>query len=135
MVLLGRDRIGDVGEGGGALVGRDNEVGVVAIMAHGRVGRHDDVAIEIVGELEQRANEDAIGFGAFREPGVAIGRRRQALGHEAALGADRHDHGVLDLLRFHQAEDLGAEILRPVRPAQATARNLAEAQVNPFDTR
>jgi hypothetical protein len=54
---------------------------------------------------------------------------------KAALGADRHDHCVLDLLRFHQAEDLGAEILRPVRPAQATARNLAKAQVNTFDAR
>ena len=93
-------------------------------MAHGGFGRHDDVAVEIVGEFEQRANEDAIGFGAFRQPGLAIGRRRQALGHEAALGADRHDHGVLDLLRLHEAQDLGAEILRPVGPAQATAATL-----------
>src|SRR5262245_30857129 len=104
-------------------------------MAHGGVGWYDGVAVEVVGELEQRAHEDAIGFGAFPEPGVAVGRRRQALWHKAALGADRHDHGVLDLLRFHEAEDLGAEILRPVGPAQATARNLAEAQVNTFDTR
>ena len=41
MVLLGRDRVGDVGEGGGALVGGDDEIGVVAVMPHGVVGRHD----------------------------------------------------------------------------------------------
>src|SRR6185312_13694566 len=73
MVLFDRDRVGDVGEGGGALVGGNDEVGVVAVMAHGGFGRHDDVAVEIVGEFEQRTNEDAIGFGAFREPGFAIG--------------------------------------------------------------
>ena len=55
--------------------------------------------------------------------------------HEAALGADRHDHGVLDLLRLDQAEDFGAEILRPVGPADAAARDLAEAQVHAFDAR
>ena len=60
---------------------------------------------------------------------------RHQLGHEAAFGADRHDHRVLDLLRFHQPENLGAEILRPVRPADAAARHLAEAQVHAFDAR
>src|SRR5258706_315575 len=92
------------------------------------------VTIEIVGEFEQRANEDAVGFSAFRHPGIAIGGRRQAFGHEAAFGADRHDDGVLDLLCLDQAEDLGAEILRPVGPAQAAARHLAEAQMNAFAT-
>ena len=64
-----------------------------------------------------------VGFGAFRHPGIAIGGRRQAFGHEAAFGADWHDHRVLDLLGLDQAEDLGAEILRPVdqrRPPRAT---------------
>ena len=60
---------------------------------------------------------------------------RQQLRHEAALGADRHDDGVLDLLRLHQAEHLGAEILRPVGPADAAARHLAEAQMHAFDAR
>src|ERR1700704_1579205 len=73
MALLSRDRVGDVGKGGSALVGGDNEIGVIAIVPHGVVGRHDRVAIEIIGEFEQRANEDAIGFGAFRHPGIAIG--------------------------------------------------------------
>ena len=61
--------------------------------------------------------------------------RWQLLRHEAALGADRHDHGVLDLLRLDQAEDLGAEILRPVGPADAAARHLAEAQMHALDAR
>ena len=61
MMLFGRHRVGGVGEGGGALVGGDDEIGIVAIVAHGVVGRHDGVAVEIVGELEQRAHEDAIG--------------------------------------------------------------------------
>ena len=98
MALLGRDSVGDVGKGGGALVGGDDEIGVIAIVPHGVVGRHDCVTVEIIGEFEQRANEDAIGFSAFRHPGIAIGGRRQAFGHEAAFGADRHDDGILDLL-------------------------------------
>ena len=57
------------------------------------------------------------------------------LRHEAALGADRHDDGVLDLLRLHQAQHLGAEILRPVGPADAAARHLAEAQMHALDAR
>ena len=135
MALLGRDSVGDVGKGGGALVGGDDEIGVIAIVPHGVVGRHDCVTVEIIGEFEQRANEDAIGFSAFRHPGIAIGGRRQAFGHEAAFGADRHDDGVLDLLCLNQTQDLGAKILRPVGPAQAAARHLAEAQMNAFDTR
>jgi hypothetical protein len=54
---------------------------------------------------------------------------------EAALGADRHDHRVLHHLRLDQAEHLGAEVLAPVRPAQAAARDRAEAQVHALDAR
>ena len=60
---------------------------------------------------------------------------RQMLGDETAFGADRHDHGVLDVLRLDQAEDFGAEILRPVGPADAAARHLAEAQMHALDPR
>ena len=56
-------------------------------------------------------------------------------GHEAALGAVGHDHRVLHHLRLDQAQDLGAEVLRPVRPADAAARHLAAAQMNPFHPR
>ena len=57
----------------------------------------------------------------------------QPLRHKAALGTDRHDNGVLHLLRLDQSEDLGAEVLWPIRPADAAARDLAEAQMHPLD--
>ena len=60
------------------------------------------------------------------------GRR---FGHEAALGAHGHDDGVLDVLRLHEAEHFGAEVLAPVGPANAAARHVAHAQVHAFDAR
>ena len=56
------------------------------------------------------------------------------LSDEAALGADRHDDGVLHHLRLHQAQHLGAEVLAPVGPAHAAARDLAAAQVHALDS-
>ena len=61
---------------------------------------------------------------------LAGGVGRHPLGIEAALGAHRHDHRILDLLRLDQAQDLGAEILAPVRPADAAARDAPEAQMH-----
>jgi hypothetical protein len=51
------------------------------------------------------------------------------------LGAGRHDHRVLDLLGFDEAEHFGAEIRGPVRPADAAARDRRETQVHAFDAR
>ena len=99
------------------------------------VGMDDLVVDDIVGDRQQGADEDAVAFGAFGQPGVAVRRRRQLLGIEAALGAGRHDHRVLDQLRLHQAEDLGAEIVAPVGPAQAAAGDRAAAQVDALDAR
>ena len=65
----------------------------------------------------------------------AVGGLRQSLRHEAALGADRHDHRVLHLLRLGETEHLGAEVERPVRPADAAARHPAEAEMHAFDPR
>ncbi len=61
--------------------------------------------------------------------------RREPPCDEATLGAHRHDDGVLDVLRLHQAQDLGAEVLRPFRPADAAARDGALAQVHAFELR
>ena len=134
-MLLQRDRVGGVGEGRGALVGGDDEIGVVAVMAHSVRRRHDGFAVEIVGELQQVADEDAVALGAFGEPGGTVGGRRELLREETALGADRHDDRVLHLLRLDEAEHLGAEILRPVRPAQAAAGDLAETHMHALDAR
>ena len=56
-VVLERDLVRDVGEGRGSLVGRDDEIGVVAVVAHDARGRHRLAVDEVVGELEQRADE------------------------------------------------------------------------------
>ena len=58
---------------------------------------------------------------------------RLLLEDEAALGADRHDHRVLHHLRLDQAEHLGAEVLPPVRPAQAAPGHRAEPQVHALE--
>ena len=129
--------VGDVGEGRRALVGGDDEIGIVAVVAH-HVGRRHDAdrpGADIVGDVEQRRDEELVGGGALRLDRFARAARRQALGNEAAFGADRDDHRVLHVLRFDEAEDLGAEILRPVGPADAAARHLAEAQMHALDPR
>ena len=89
----------------------------------------------VVGHVEQAAQEGLVAGDAFAQPGVALGCGRRVLHHEAALRADRHDHRVLHHLRLHQAEHFGAEVLAPVRPAQAAARDAAAAQMHAFDAR
>ncbi len=135
VVLLG-DPVGDVREGRGALVGGDDEVGVVLVVPD-HVGRGHDIAGDhVVGDVEQRRDERLVAGDALGQPGVPVhGRVRELLGDEAALGADGHDDGVLHHLRLHQAEDLGPEVLPPVGPAQTTARDLAEAQMHTLDPR
>ncbi len=135
VVLLG-DPVGDVGEGRGALVGGDDEVGVVLVVPDDVLRRHDLAGDHVVGDVEQRRDEGLVARDPLRQPRVAVhGRVRQLLGDEAALGADRHDDGVLHHLRLDQAEDLRPEVLTPVGPAQAASRDLAEAQVHALDTR
>ncbi len=131
-IVRDRQLVGDVGKRRRALVGGDHEIGIVAIMAHD-VGRRDHArrsGADIVGDVEQRRDEHFVGGDAFGLDGLARTAGRQIFRHEAALGADRHDHGVLDVLRLDQAEDFGAEILRPVGPADAAARHFAEAQMH-----
>ena len=41
VAMLDRQRIGDVGEGRGALVGGDNEIGIVAFVTYHAIRRHD----------------------------------------------------------------------------------------------
>ena len=96
---------------------------------------HDLAVDEVVGDVEQAVDEHAIAGDAFGEHGIALAGRRRALDEEAALRADRHDDRVLDHLRLDQAQHFGAEILAAIRPAQAAARDRAEAQVHAFDAR
>ena len=135
VAVLQADRIGDVGEGGGALVGRDHEVGVVVVVADHARRRHDLLADPVVGDVEHAAHQGLVAGHHLGLQGGAVAAPGRLLDHEAALGADRHDHAVLDHLRLHQAEHLGAEILAPVRPADAAARDLAAAQMDAFHAR
>ena len=129
-----RDLVGDVGELRRALVGRDDEVGVVGVVAHDvgrRHGLHRAVFAgdEVVGDVEQARDERAVA-------GLDLGGARPGRAHhEAALRADRHDHRVLHRLRLDQAEDLGAVVGGPVRPSQTTPGDRAEPQVHALDPR
>ena len=95
--------------------------------------RHDPAVDHVVGDVEQPAHERPVAgrdLGLQRVP--AQGWRRH---DEPALGADRHDDGVLDGLGLGQPEDLGAEVLRTVRPAQPAAGDGPAAQVHALDAR
>ena len=136
VAVVHRDAVGDVREGRGALVGGDDQVGVVPVVPDHGVRRHQLAGLEVVGDVEQAADEGLVAGDAFLQEGLAPGLRgRRPLDHEAALGADRDDDRVLDLLRLDQAEDLGTEVLAPVRPPEAAARDHAEAQVDALDAR
>ena len=93
------------------------------------------IADPVVGQVQHAADQGLVARDHLGLERRAVAAARRPLDHEAALGPDRHDDAVLDHLRLHQAEHLGAEVLAPVRPADAAARDLAAAQVHAFDAR
>ncbi|MEJ1977875.1 MAG: hypothetical protein WDN49_18965 [Acetobacteraceae bacterium] len=110
-----------------------DEVGVVGIMAHHVARRHDGARLDIVGQVQQGRHQRLVaGHDLLHQRLPPLAR---ALDDEAALGADRHDDGVLHHLRLHQTEDFGAEILLAVGPSNAAARDLAAAQMAAFHAR
>ena len=126
-VLL-RDGVRGVGQVRRALVGRDHQVGVVAVEHPHALGMHDLAPDDVVGDIEEAAHQgDVLALLLLHQPGAV---ERRALQDEPALGADRDDHGVLHHLRLHQAQDLGAVVLEPVRPADAAAGDHAAAEVH-----
>ena len=131
--VFGGDGVGDVGERRRPLVRGDDEIRIVGIAA-GDVARRDDVgAAPVVGDVEHPAQQRLVRFDAFALEDRTIGRR--ILHHESALRSHRHDDHVLDVLRFHEAEDFGAEVLAAIGPADAAARDLAGAQMDAFHRR
>ena len=124
------DLVGDVGEGRGPLVRRHHQVRVVAVEPDHAHRRNHQVADDVVGDVEHRADEHLVAGQHLGLVGVAVGRIGQPLADEPALRARRHDDRVLHLLRLDQAEHLRAEVLGPLRPAQTAARDRAEAQVH-----
>ena len=133
--VLGRDRVGQVRERRRALVGGHDQVRIVAVVAHDVRGRHDAAVGDRVGDVEQAADERAVARDDLLEQRVAAAGRRRLLDHEAALGPQRDDQRVLDHLGLHQTEDLGAEVLTAVRPAQPSAGDGAAAQVHALGPR
>ena len=129
------DSVGDVGETRRALVRSDDEIGIFAVMDDDRF-RMDHLAVDdVVGDRQQRANENLVARLPFGSPaGAVAGGIGEELGIEAALRPGWDDHRVLDPLGFHQTEDFGAEIVAAIGPAQAAAGNRSGAQVDAFDT-
>ena len=105
-------------------------------MTH-HIGGRDDCAIrsDIVGDVEQRRNEQFVCRDALSLHDLSRGALRHQFRHEAAFCSDRHNHGILDLLRLHQPENFGAEILWPIGPANPAARHFAKAHVHAFYAR
>ncbi len=128
-----RDCVGDVRKCGGALVGRDDQIGVVLVVPHDHPGRNDFFIDDIVGDIQQPADQRLIAGDHFGLLRLALGG--QALHDEAALGADRDDDRILDLLRLHQPQNFGAEILTPIRPANAAASHVTHAQMHALHAR
>ncbi len=74
--MVERHAVGDVAERGGALVGGHDQIGVVGVVDDG-VGRMDHLAAdEVVGEVEQRPDEQPIAVDDLGTRGVGIGSRR-----------------------------------------------------------
>jgi hypothetical protein len=94
---------------------------------------HDRAAHAVVGHFQQAGDEQAVDCFAFGRDGFTHGVLRHLLADEAALRAGRHDDGVLDHLRLHQAQHFGAVVFHAVRPAQAAAGDRAAAQVHAFE--
>ena len=129
----GGDLVGGVGEGRRALVGGDHQVRVVAVVPDHPAAADHGAGLEVVGDVQHGADEHPVAGQHLALVGLAVGRVGQPLADEAALGAGRHDDRVLDLLGLGQAEDLGAEVLAPVRPAQAAPGDVGEPQVDALE--
>ena len=77
---------------------------------------------EIVGDVEQPGDEQPV---ARLDLGRAAPPRSSGgcFTTKPPFAPVGHDHRVLDLLRLHEPEHLGAEVFAPVRPADAAARD------------
>ena len=138
---LEADSVRGVGECGGTLVRCDHQVVVVLVACDDALGANDGLGavganLKVIGDIQQGADEDLVGFTALGDPGVAIHSGvGQLLGVETALCAGGDDDSVLHHLSLDQAQNLGAEVVAAVGPAQAASCDVAEAQVDTLDAR
>src|SRR5215218_8504008 len=134
-VVFGRDAVGDVREGRRAFVRSDDEVGVIIVVAR-NVGRRDDlVARDIVRYVQHAPDQGLVAGDYLLLEGLAAASLGRAFDYEAALRPDGDYYSVLHRLGLHQAENLGPEVLAPVRPADSAAGDLPAAQVDTLRTR
>ena len=133
-VVLG-NAIGDVGKRGRPLVGGDHQVRIVAVAANHPGRRHQASRDQIIRKIQQPADESLVTGDAFSLNCFPTSPRRQHLRHEATLGPDRHDDGVLDHLRLDQSEHLGTKILAAIRPAKPSPSNGPAAQMHALHAR
>ena len=132
VTVFSADRVGVVRKCGGALVGGDDEIRVVAVQPNHLRRWHHGAGDEVVGQVEQAAQVILVAGHAFFHESLAVRCGWRFFQHEPALRPDRHDDGVLHLLRLDEAEHFGSKVVWPVGPAQPTARDLAAAQVDAF---
>ena len=133
--VVGRNTVGNIRKAGCALVCCHHQINVVGVMANHFGRRHDEALDQVVSEVQQAAKKELVAGYTLGQRGFAVSGGRWILQHEAAFGTDRNNHRVLDMLGFHQTQNLGAEIFAPVRPAQAAACHLAVAQMNALNAR
>ena len=116
-MILGRNSVSDIGETGGTLIGGNYQVGIFVVLAHD-VPRPDNAILgAIVRDIQQSPDIELIAGYALLLNFIPGHIGLQLTRDKTALGSHWHDNRVLDLLCLHQAQDLCAEILRPIRPA------------------
>src|SRR5690606_21925311 len=133
--VVGGNAVGNVGEGRRALVRGHHQVIVIVIVTDHLRRRYHLAVDEIIGDIQQTLDEDAVAGDGLLLDSITPGLVRQTPWHEAALGTHRDDHRVLHLLGLGQAQHLGAVVLFPIGPAQTTPGDLAAAQMHPLDPR
>ena len=126
--------IGDIGEGGSALVRGHYQIGIIAVMTYHRGGRDHRVLFTVIGNVQQTANELLITGHPLLLPLFTV-QRIALFDHEAALGAHRDDDRILHHLRLHQPQYFRAKILASIRPAQTTPCHRTASQMDPFHLR
>jgi len=70
--VLGRQTVGDVGEGGGAFVRRHHQVVVVFVVTYYPLGRLNAGIHQVVGDVQKAADEGLVGRDTFGLECLAI---------------------------------------------------------------
>ena len=114
MMVLDRNNIGGVGKCGRAFVGSDHQIRIVTVTAL-HIARCANLSIDnIVGDVQQGVDKHLVRCGALALHFVTRASHRQKLRKKSTLGAHRYDQGVFDVLRFHQAQNFGAEVVAAI---------------------